>query len=73
MNEVHLQGLGSVPGKPASELTIGDVVIFNYGYKYEVIEIKLSGKASVATKMKSFDSGKVYDRRFKLSTIVAIS
>lgn len=73
MNTVHLQGLGSVPGKPASELKIGDIAMFNYGYKYEVIEMHESGKASVATKMKSLDNGKVFDRRFKLNTIVAIS
>lgn len=73
MNAIHLQGLGSTPAKPASDLIIGDVVIFNYGYRYEVMAIEPSGKVSIATKMKSFDSGKMFDRRFKLNTLVAIA
>jgi hypothetical protein len=36
---VHLQGVGDLPGIPASDLKPGDVLMWNYGYKSKVVEV----------------------------------
>ena len=39
-NTVKLQGIyGQQPGTPTKNLKIGDVIVWNYGYKSEVVEI----------------------------------
>lgn len=37
---VHLIGMGDVQGKPAGTFHPGDIVLFNYGERYEVMGVE---------------------------------
>ena len=50
-NTVKLQGIyGQQPGTPTKNLKIGDVIVWNYGYKSEVVEIHLYSAALIVEK-----------------------
>ena len=44
---IRLQGIGCLPAIRAEELQVGDITVWNYGFKEEVIEIEptKSGKS----------------------------
>lgn len=44
MSEKRLIGTGWHQSRPASELKVGDVLVYNYGYKYKVDQIDDAGK-----------------------------
>ena len=60
-NTVKLQGIhGAQKGTPTKNLKVGDVIVWNYGYKSEVVEIIPSKTGKTITFMlKSFESGNV--------------
>ncbi len=68
-DSVHLQNVGSVPAKPASEVRPGDVLLYNFGYSYTVMSVALRGKSVVITE-RSDDSGREYQRTRRTSTLV---
>ena len=49
MNTVQLQSIGKFQAKPAGELVVGDVTVWNYGFKETVVEIEKRGKSVYAT------------------------
>ena len=59
-NTVKLQGIsGQNAGTKTKDLKIGDVIIWNFGYKSEVVEITPSKTGKTITFMlKSFESGR---------------
>lgn len=67
---VHLQSVGRVPAKRASEVKPGDVLMYNFGYTYTVLSVTPKGK-SVLIVERADDSGKEYTRRRLGSTLVA--
>ena len=69
---VHLIAIGKTPAIPAGELKVGDTVVWNYGYTNEIIEITQKGSMLVARLQDPKDPNKVYERRFKPTTLVAI-
>ena len=61
-NNVQLQGIGTFPGVPAGTLKKGDIIVWNFGYKSEVLEVLKVTKAQIKLLMKSLDSDYVGER-----------
>lgn len=73
-NTVKLQGIyGKQKGTPTKKLKVGDVIIWNYGYKSEVIEIIPSKTGKTITFMlRSLESGNVNPRKMGADRLVVI-
>lgn len=73
-NTVKLQGInGQQKGTKTKDLKIGDVIIWNFGYKSEVVEITPSKTGKTITFMlKSFDSGNISPRKMGAERLVVI-
>lgn len=69
---IQLQGIGKVQGKQAIDLQVGDVTVWNYGYREVVQSVEIRGK-SVYTTLYCEKSGKTFSRRFLQSRVVGIS
>ena len=68
---LHLQGLGKVPAKLASELVPGDILTWNYGYQYRVVSVAPCGKQSVRVTEQSVKDGKTYTRTMRSTRLVS--
>lgn len=68
---VHLQYCGDYLGTPASELKVGDKMMWNNGYITTVMTIEKRGKSVYVTE-KSTYGGKetLYERRFLATRLV---
>lgn len=73
-NTIKLQGIsGRQAGTKAEDLKIGDVIIWNFGYKSEVVEITPSKTGKTITFMlKSFESGNVSARKMGAERLVVV-
>lgn len=73
-NTVKLQGIhGEKKGTPTKDLKIGDVIIWNFGYKSEVVEIIQSKTGKTITFMlKSLESGNINPRKMGADRLVVI-
>ena len=73
-NTVKLQGIyGQKEGTPTKNLKVGDVIIWNYGYKSEVVEIIPSKTGKTITFMlKSLESGEIHPRKMGSDRLVVV-
>ena len=73
-NTIKLQGIhGEKKGTPTKNLLIGDVIIWNFGYKSEVVEIIPSKTGKTITFMlKSLESGNINPRKMGADRLVVI-
>ena len=73
-NTVKLQGMyGAQKGTPTKDLKVGDVIVWNYGYKSEVVEIIPSKTGKTITFMlRSLESGNVNPRKMGADRLVVI-
>lgn len=73
-NTIKLQGIrGQQKGTATKDLKVGDVIIWNYGYKSEVVEIIPSKTGKTITFMlKSFESGNINARKMGADKLVVI-
>ena len=73
-NTVKLQGVhGEQKGTPTKDLSIGDVIVWNFGYKSEVVDIIPSKTGKTITFMlKSLESGNVNSRKMGADRLVVI-
>jgi hypothetical protein len=65
MAKIKLQGISQkFDGVAAKDLKIGDILVLNYGYKSEIVNIQTSktGKTFVLS-LKSFETGNTSDRK----------
>lgn len=71
---IKLQGIsGKQEGTATKNLKIGDVIIWNYGYKSEVVEIIPSKTGKTITFMlKSFESGNINSRKMGAERLVVV-
>lgn len=71
---IKLQGInGEKQGTPAKKLKVGDVLVWNYGYKSEVIEIIPSKTGKTITFMlKSIESGNILPRKMGADRLVVV-
>lgn len=68
--QIHLQGVGFCPAKPAGELQVGDVTLWNYGSMATVESIRRTS-ASVFLTMR--DAKRLYaERRYSATRLVGI-
>lgn len=73
-NTVKLQGIsGQQKGTPTKELKIGDVIVWNFGYKSEVMEVIPSKTGKTITFMlKSLESGNINPRKMGANRLVVV-
>ena len=73
-NTIKLQGIyGTKEGTPTKNLKVGDIIVWNYGYKSEVIEIIPSKTGKTITFMlKSFESGNISPRKMGSDRLVVV-
>ena len=74
INTVKLQGIcGQQEGTPTKNLKVGDVLVWNYGYKSEIMEILPSktGKTITFT-IKSLESGNISQRKMRADKLVVV-
>ena len=73
-NTVKLQGIhGEQKGTPTKNLKVGDVIVWNFGYKSEVVDIIPSKTGKTITFMlKSLESGNVNSRKMGADRLVVI-
>lgn len=73
-NTVKLQGIcGEQKGTPTKKLKVGDVIVWNFGYKSEVVEIIPSKTGKTITFMlMSLESGNVNPRKMGADRLVVI-
>jgi len=69
---VHLQSYGKAPAVLVSDLKVGDYILYNYGYKSQIKSITPKGKASVVVETESAKDGKLYDRTYRLKSLIPI-
>ena len=71
---VKLQGIhGEKKGTTTKDLKIGDIIIWNFGYKSEVVDITPSKTGKTITFMlKSLESGNVNSRKMVADRLVVI-
>lgn len=70
---IHLQAIGSVRAKPAAELRVGDITIWNYGLRARVEAVREVSKCYVEADLLSEESGTVNARRMKKDRLVGYS
>lgn len=73
MEKIKLQGIyGKLQAKQVNELQPGDIIIWNYDYKSEVIDTipSKTGK-TITLLLKSLQDGVVRERLMKASRLVA--
>lgn len=73
-NTVKLQGIhGQQPAIPTKDLKVGDVIIWNFGYKSEVVEIIPSKTGKTITFMlRSFESVNINARKMGADRLVVV-
>lgn len=69
---IHLQGIGRVPAKLASDLVVGDVTLWNYGYPAEVVGLEPKGSASIVAVLRDRRTGREDRRTLRRSTLVGV-
>lgn len=74
METVKLQGIhGQKKAVPTKQLKVGDLIIWNFGYKSEVIGITPSKTGKTITFiLKSLDSGNISPRKMGADRLVAV-
>ena len=68
--KIHLQGIGEKPAKPAKEIKVGDVLIWNFGEK-SIVKSITETKSGKSVNLMEDDNGKIYKRRLSKNTLVA--
>ena len=73
-NTVKLQGIyGEQKGTATKDLKVGDVIVWNFGYKSEVVEIIPSKTGKTITFMlRSLESGNINPRKMGADRLVVI-
>ena len=73
-NTVKLQGIyGEKQGTQTKDLKVGDVIIWNFGYKSEIVEIIPSKTRKTFTIMlRSFEDGKIRPRKMGADRLVVV-
>lgn len=73
-NTIKLQGIsGHQEGTATKNLKVGDIIVWNYGYKSEVVEIIPSKTGKTITFMlKSLESGNTIPRKMGAERLVVV-
>lgn len=71
MAKMHLIGWGDVEAQPAENVKIGDILMWNYGIKSEVVSIDKTTDKSI-TISERYSNGKLYQRLMRKNRLVCI-
>jgi hypothetical protein len=72
-NTVKLQGIyGAQPAKAVKDLRIGDVIVWNFGYKSTVTDLIPSKSGKTITAVLLSESGKETPRKMGANRLVAV-
>lgn len=71
MKSIQLQSIGKVPAIPAGELKTGDVLMWNFGYKYSVDSIIKSTEKTITIKTTSLETGRTFEQKLFKNRLVA--
>lgn len=74
MSEIKLQGIyNKQQAKPVKDLKIGDVIMWNFGYTSEVVDMipTKTGK-QITCMLKSNEDGQIRPRRMGANRLVAV-
>ena len=66
---IHLQGCGSIHAKRVSDVLVGDVLVWNYGHRSEVVSIVDTSACFVTLGLRGAD-GSISPRKLKRSRLV---
>lgn len=74
-NAVKLHGIyGHQAGTAVKDLKVGDVIVWNFGYKSEVIDLIPSKTGKTITVMlKSFEDGQIRPRKMGAERLVVVA
>lgn len=72
METLHLQGIGKRPAKRVKDLEIGDVIVWNYGYKSIFRGIVKETKTQIIARLWNTEDLKYYERRMNKEKLVGI-
>lgn len=70
---IHLQAIGRVRAKPASEIAVGDVLVWNFGMRTLVEGVREVSKCYLEVAELSEESGGRTTRRMKRDRLVGLS
>jgi hypothetical protein len=68
---IHLQAIGRVAAKPAGELLLGDVIMWNFGYTSKVVDITTRGTTQIVVHTQR-DNDSTYTRVMNKTRLVAV-
>jgi hypothetical protein len=70
----HLQGIGTMPARPAADIKVGDTLIWNYGYESKVEAITPRGKTMITLHTSWVNHGTVCtgQRHHKLTSLLVV-
>lgn len=70
---IQLIGIGRVRATTAETLTIGDIIMWNYGYRYTVDGIKPRGKTELTITERNIETGLTYQRNVKRTRLIGVA
>ena len=68
---VQIQSVGYCKGKPAGQLEVGDVTIWNFGYTHAFVGFAKETKAQVIAQFANED-GTIWEKRMGKDRLVAV-
>lgn len=71
-NAMRLQSIGNVLGTPAGEIKKGDILMWNFGSKSEVLEILNETSKTISIKEKQVGTSYIGERKMTKSRLVCI-
>ena len=71
-NVMRLQAIGNVQGTTASEIKKGDILMWNFGSKSEVLEILNETPKTITIKEKQVGASYIGERKMTKSRLVCI-
>ena len=71
MSTIKLQGIGSVTAKPAQDLKVGDITVWNFGSHAKVLSIVKETAKFITFQIE--ESTGVYTRRLRKARLVGVA
>ena len=72
MQTIHLQSVGKMPAQPAKNVKAGTKIMWNFGYVYQILEVTKETDKMIFVKTQSVEGGKIYERKYLKTRLVAI-
>lgn len=67
----HIIGVGNHPATPASELQVGDVLVWNYNYRSTIVSIQPRGNSQLTIVERYHHNDSVYQRNVTKTRLIA--